>query len=254
MARETRSPDCLVEVQQLLTDLACKFLETGFHELDVAIFDGAWLFDPGLDSAIIEAVDRFSCDLSEKTVNVLRLICAAIRIRELTGASDRLVALVHLAHAFDQRAGGRSRFGELAKDAVFALLQIAPKLILDFDPDLRPVRTVLAQWCHQSRSLVFADRIIDSAGRIVAQREQSSLPDSSDAVRMTPGDVRQLVETSLTVDDFMNLCFDHYLEVHRQFTEQQTRAFQIRLLVEFATTRNRLSELVQRVREKNSTA
>ena len=175
MAKETRSPDCLVAIQRLLTDLASRFLEIGSHELDVAIFDGAWLFDPVLDGAMIPALDRFSSDLNETSVNALRLICVALRVRELTSASDRLVALVYQAHAFDQSAGGRTNSGELAKDAVFALLQIAPKQILVFDPDLRPVRTVLAQWCHQTRSLVFADRIIDSTGRIVARREQSSL-------------------------------------------------------------------------------
>lgn len=69
---------------------------------------------------MIDSDDRLSRDLNETSVRVLRL-------RRLSNSVDRLVILVLQAQSIDDRGGGRTVFGELAKDAVFALLHLAPE-------------------------------------------------------------------------------------------------------------------------------
>ena len=65
------------------------------------------------------------------------------------------------------------------------------------------------------------------------------------------GTIRKLIESRLTDDEFQNLCLDNFPDVSRQFTEGQTRSHRIRLLVDFASRRNRLAELSDSVSKVN---
>ncbi len=65
------------------------------------------------------------------------------------------------------------------------------------------------------------------------------------------GDVRRLVEQSLTADEFSTLCFDHFSDVYNQFTDSQTHTLRIRLLIDYASRRKRLGDVVSAVRAMN---
>lgn len=74
------------------------------------------------------------------------------------------------------------------------------------------------------------------------------------AAQPTAGEVRQLLETALTTDEFNDLCLDHFPDVYKQFTTGQTHSHRIRLLVDYASKRDRLAEIASTVGPSTSSS
>jgi hypothetical protein len=68
------------------------------------------------------------------------------------------------------------------------------------------------------------------------------------------GDVRRLIDHALSTEDIDDLALDHFPEVYRDFVAGTGRRARIRQLVEYASRRDRLDELVALVREVNPAA
>jgi len=68
------------------------------------------------------------------------------------------------------------------------------------------------------------------------------------------GAVRRLIDDALSTEDIDDLALDHFPEVYRDFVAGTGRRARIRQLVEYASRRYRLDELVALVREANPAA
>jgi tetratricopeptide (TPR) repeat protein len=63
--------------------------------------------------------------------------------------------------------------------------------------------------------------------------------------------IRELLKNALSDDDFLDMCQDNFPDVHKQFTEGQTKAGKIRILLDYVERQRKVSELLQEIAKIN---
>src|SRR5262249_16098313 len=61
--------------------------------------------------------------------------------------------------------------------------------------------------------------------------------------------IHQLLRDAFTPDDFADFCFDHFRQVYRSFTDNQTQQQRVRLLIDFVETHRQIDTLLEKIRE-----
>lgn len=184
--REDRNVTSLERARSLLDRLVLQSLRDTGDPLTDVVFEQADVFSDKHAKSLIKELGVCIAEMESGDGNAALTasrIARALATMDVFDAITPLTELlrsIHRSSSYDLDGPDKAfRLGEqalslMAEAVAEALIELDPIRLLDFPAGYRPVEKTLKSWSLRTQHLVYDDRIMDTKGRRVKQRSQST--------------------------------------------------------------------------------